>query len=33
MVLDFSPETGKVVRISEYLDTAVMWAAMEAHGV
>lgn len=33
MVLDFSAETGKVVRINEYLDTAVLWGAMEAHGV
>jgi len=33
MVLEFSPATGKIVRLNEYLDTAALYAVMDAHGV
>lgn len=33
MVLTYSPETGKMVGMNEYLDTAVAWKVKDAHGV
>jgi hypothetical protein len=33
LVLQFSPVSGKIVGITEYLDTELAWKAKDAHGV
>ncbi len=33
LVIEFSPESGKIIKFSEYLDTALAWQAKDAHGV
>ena len=32
LIAEWSSETGKVVRVCEYLDTAMTWAVKDLHG-
>ncbi len=33
MVMEFSAESGKIVRLREYMDTARAWEVKDKHGI